>query len=406
MSSGPGFVLRCAPPVYFERSLIRWNAYTMIRFFTPMLALLVAGAITGCSFNMDNVLPDRKVAYKRETQARSDLELPPDLSQARFEDKLVVPDGGSLSYSEYQKDKQATHRGGRGKVLPKVAKVHVERDGARRWLVIDEPPDEVWQKVIEFWQENGIPLQEQDPTVGVMRTGWLENRANIRSDFITNTVRKVFDGLYSASTRDQYRVRIEDGEKPGTTDLYLTHFGLEEKFVKGTNGDDEQEVWEPRPSDPDLEAEMLRRLMVYIGASDEQARRMLARGRQRQGPRSQLVRVGDRIALDIDADAGKAWRLVGLGLDRVGFVVEDRDRDAGVYYVRYQDPDEQPRKKGFLDKLKFWRGDDEPKQDQQYLVRLTDAGGKTRVLVQNEQGETLTTPTAARILTLLQEQIR
>ncbi len=377
----------------------------MTRFLTLILVPLIAVAIAGCSFNMDNVLPDRKVAYKRETQADNRLELPPDLSQARFEDRLVVPDGGSLRYSDYQKERRDTHRAGRGKVLPKIANVHVERDGDRRWLVIDAPPDEVWQKVIAFWQENGIPLQEQDPTVGVMRTGWLENRANIRSDFITNTVRKVFDGLYSAGTRDQYRIRIEEGEKPGTTDLYLTHFGMKEKFVKGVSGEDEQEVWESRPSDPDLEAEMLRRLMVYLGASDEQARRMAARNAGHV-PRAQLVRAGDHIALDVSADPEQAWRLVGLGLDRVGFVVEDRDRDAGIYYVRYQDPDQQPRKKGFLSKLKFWGDDDKPKQDQQYRIHLTDAGGKTRVLVENEQGETLATPTATRILTLLKEQIR
>ncbi len=371
-----------------------------------LLVPLLAGVLAACSFNMDNVLPDRKVAYKRETQAQNQLELPPDMSQTRFQDKLVIPNGGSLRYSEYQKDKDQTHRSGKSKVLPKVRNIHIERDGNRRWLVIDSPPDEVWPKVVQFWQENGILLQEQDPSVGVMRTGWLENRANIRSDFITNTVRKVFDGAYSTSSRDQYRVRIEEGRQPGTTELYLTHFGMQEKFAKSPAGEDEQEVWVPRPSDPDLEAEMLRRLMVFLGASDEQAERMLAKKQTQRAQRSQLLRTNDRVALDIDADFDEAWRITGLALDSVGFAVEDRDRDNAVYYVRYQDPDAQPEKKGFFSKLKFWGDDDKAKENPLYQVKLTPEQGKVRAIVLDEQGRRLNTPTAKRILSLLHEQIR
>ncbi len=378
----------------------------MIRLLKQILfALLLAGGLAGCSFNMDNVLPDRKVAYKRETQAKNALELPPDMSQARFQDKLVVPNGGSLRYSEYRKDKERTHRGGESKVLPKVRNIHIERDGNRRWLVIDAPPDEVWPKVVRFWQDNGILLQEQDPTVGVMRTGWLENRANIRSDFITNTVRKVFDGAYSTSTRDQYRVRIEEGKQPGTTEVYLTHFGMQEKFAKSPAGEDEQEVWVPRSSDPDLAAEMLRRLMVFLGASDEQAERLLAEKQMRRAQRSQLLRTNERVALDIDADFDEAWRITGLALDSVGFAVEDRDRDNAVYYVRYQDPDARPEK-GFFSKLKFWGSDDRAKENPVYQVKLTPERGKVRAIVLDEQGRRLNTATAKRILALLHEQIR
>ena len=42
--------------------------------------------------------------------------------------------------------------------------------------------------------------------------------------------------------------------------------------------------------------------------------------------------------LTLDEPFDRAWRRVGLALDRVGFTVEDRDRAKGLYYVRYVDP--------------------------------------------------------------------
>ncbi len=35
-------------------------------------------------------------------------------------------------------------------------------------------------------------------------------------------------------------------------------------------------AWQPRPADPDLEAEMLRRLMVRLGVAEERARTAVA----------------------------------------------------------------------------------------------------------------------------------
>ena len=161
-------------------------------------------------------------------------------------------------------------------VLPNVDKIEMRRHGTQRWLAIAASPEQVWFKVVDFWQQNGILLPEQDPTTGVMRTAWVENRADIKSDFVTDAVRSVFDGLYSASTRDQFRVRIERGDKPGTTELYLTHFGMEQEIKRGTSGTSEQEVWVTRPTDPNLEAEMLRRIMVHLGASDRKAQQELS----------------------------------------------------------------------------------------------------------------------------------
>ncbi len=369
------------------------------------LLLLLAGAalLAGCSGG--SILPDKEVEYRRETQAEKNLEVPPDLISRPRRDRLSVPDAaGGANYSEYAQGRQNGAGGTVSTVLPEVENVQVMRDGEDRWLVVDAPPEEVWNQLLDFWQENGVLLVEQDPVAGVMRTSWLENRADIKSDFITNAIRSVFDGLYEAGTRDQFRVRLERGEKPGTTELYLTHFGMEEEVMTDTAGQGDQTVWINRPRDPNLEAEMLTRIMVHLGLSRDQASQRLAAAKAEAGKRSRLVKSDQGSALLINEDFSRAWRITGLALDRVGFAVEDRDRSKGLYYVRYNDPNAEAKDEGWFSRL--WGSDTPIDANTRYRIRVSGADQGSRVEVLDDQGRLDNSATAQRILTLLSEQIR
>ncbi|MES9844787.1 MAG: outer membrane protein assembly factor BamC [Candidatus Sedimenticola sp. PURPLELP] len=375
------------------------------------IACLVTAGLAGCGAlpKVEEVLPDKKVEYKKSRQAGKNLEIPPDLTKSSINDELVIPDaprGDSSTLSGFMQTERIQSRSTRqATVLPKIENIEVKRDGDQRWLVINASPDDVWFKTIGFWQDNGILLAEQDPTVGIMLTDWLENSADIKNDFITDTIRSVFDGLYSASSRDQFRVRIEPVEGTGTTELYLTHRGMQETIIQ-SQGDVERTVWNPRETDHGLEAEMLRRLMVHMGVADQQASRSLARKGSLK-PRSQLNRSSSAVALQIDEGFSRAWRLTGVALDRVGFAVEDRDRTKGVYYVRYNDPLKDVEEPGLLDKLAFWRDSDQNiDKESQYQVSLNGQGAKTDVVVLSKDGTRDNSETALRILTLLNEQIQ
>jgi outer membrane protein assembly factor BamC len=388
----------------------------MIRKFVSNFALLVlASGLVACgSVNVDNVLPDKKVEYKRERQAEKNLEIPPDLTSDRINDRMSVPDnfgGVSTSYSEYVTDRKLRGADGTatpavgGSVLPEIQDIEVRRDGDVRWLAVNATVEEVWPRVIDFWQENGILMAEEDPTVGVMRTSWLENRAEISRDIVTDTIRKVFDGLYEVGTRDQYRVRLERTER-NTTEIYMTHFGMEEQVIQATGGGVENTVWVPRERDPELEIEMMRRLMVFLGAADERARAQLAAGSRRQLTRSQMLKTRDGVQLLIDDSFSRSWRLIGLALDRVGFAVEDRNRSEGIYYVRYNDPSQEEADKGWLSGLAFWSDDKKVDKVNRYQVRVSSLDDRTVVYVADDKGQRSESPTATRILTLLKEQIR
>jgi outer membrane protein assembly factor BamC len=371
--------------------------------------------MSGCE-TINNVknefLPDEKKTDYRETSEAPTLEVPPDLTSSSIDDGLVVPDiapaTGSASLSDYRRERVNTQTIRTAAVLPKQDNIRVMRDKNTRWLVIQGTPQQVWPRMREFWLQSGLLIKREDPRIGILETDWAENRADIPQDFITRNISKLFDSIYSAATRDKYRVRLEQGSEPGTTELFLTHRGAEEVLDESTGS---STIWKPRPSDPELEVEMLRRMMVFFGVEEDKARNQFA-SRQNRIERAVLTQgVDGDASLTVKDDFARAWRRTGLALDRVGFTVEDRDRSRGLYYVRYIDPvkDSNAKKeKGLLDKLTFniFSGDDEVQDKSTYLIRLQEQDVQTQVVVLNDKGQPEKSSTALRILTLLHEQLK
>lgn len=376
---------------------------------------LVLAWMTGCgTFNSvkDEFLPDKKKTDYREASEAPTLEVPPDLTSSSIDDGLVVPDlapaSGSASLSDYSRERVNNQTIRTAGVLPKQDNIRVMRDKNTRWLVIQGSVQEVWPRMREFWLQSGLLIKREDPRIGILETDWAENRADIPQDFITRNISKLFDSIYSSATRDKYRVRLEQGSEPGTTELFLTHRGAEEVIDSSTGS---STIWKPRPSDPELEIEMLRRMMVFFGVEESKAQKQFA-SRQNRVDRAVLTQgVNGDASLTVKDDFARAWRRTGLALDRVGFTVEDRDRSRGLYYVRYIDPKKDSnakKEKGLLDKLTFnvFSSDDDVQDKSTYLIRLQEQGGETQVVVLNEKAEPEKSSTALRILTLLHEQLK
>ncbi len=367
-----------------------------IRIFLMVLAGMLS--MSGCSM-YDKLAPGAKKVDYKKSRPTDTLEVPPDLSSNTINEAPASIDIAGTTYMDYGAD---LPDGGATAVLPNQASMRVERDGDQQWLVVNGAPDQVWPQVKEFWLQEGFLIKMEDPRVGILETGWLENRADIPQGMIRNTLGKAIDFAYSAATRDQYRTRLERGVEPGFTDIYVTHRGVEE-VVTGT-AVDPGTTWQPRPTDPELEAEMLKRLMVFLGVEEQKAAVMVSQETQRSA-RAQLVsdRSGD--SLVINEDFSRAWRRTGVALDRVGFAVDDRNRTDGIYYVQYNDPLAGQNKEGFFTRMGLWSSDDDA-EGMQYQIVLQANGPATNVIVNNAQGERDTTSTAKRILTLLEEQLR
>ena len=373
------------------------------------VSLLLVGVLAGCS---GNILPESKKIEYKSAGKLPPLEIPPDLTQQSRDERYAVPDvsssKGSATYSAYSSERAGQARTTTAQdLLPQVDKMRIERAGTQRWLVVGGSPEKLWPGVKEFWQELGFLVNVELPEAGIIETDWAENRAKIPQDIIRGTIGKVFDSLYSTAERDKFRTRLEKGAEPGTVEIYISHRGMYEIY---TNEGKSETRWQPRPADPELEAEMLRRLMVRLGVDETRAKTMVA-AEQRQD-RAKLSRATDGAgALLLEEAFDRAWRRVGLALDRVGFTVEDRDRSQGLYFVRYVDPDADSKKKdddkGFLSKLMFWKGSagDKPNQAQ-YRIHLKTAGESTSVQVLTREGGVDRSDTSRRILGLLHEQLK
>ena len=372
-----------------------------------LLAALVV-VLAGCS---SSILESKKIEYKSAGKLPP-LEIPPDLTQPTRDDRYTVPDvapKGTATYSSYSGERGGQVRTSTAQdVLPQVDKMHMERSGSQRWLVVSGTPDKLWPSIKDFWQDLGFIVNVETPEAGVMETDWAENRAKIPQDFIRSAIGKVFDDVYSTAERDKFRTRLEKGSEPGTTEIYISHRGMYEVYVAEGKS---QTRWEPRPADPDLEAEMLRRLMVRLGVDEERAKILMA-DTGNQAERAKLSRQKEGAgSLEVLEPFDRAWRRVGLALDRVGFTVEDRDRSQGLYFVRYVDPEADAQKKdadkGFLSKLAFWRSS-KSKVDQspQYRIYVKSEGDNSSVQVLTREGGVDNSDTSRKILALLYEQLK
>jgi len=370
------------------------------RFLTAFIAtvVLAVSVLGGCASSKES-----KIDYK-SAKSLPPLEVPPDLSVPDSTGQFDVAGKEGTTYSDYTRARAQAEGSSDAKVLPSLEGMHVERDGEYRWLVVNMEPDKLWQPLREFWQENGFLLAQEQPDIGFMETDWAENRALVSTSWFRRTFAFMgAENAFSYPERDKFRTRLERGDAHGTTAIYITHRGVYQ--VATRDGTITRTVWEVRPRDPELEAEMLYRLMMRLGATDAQVQQ--AKAEPAPAPRAELAsgkgpNKTEYLALPDSFD--RAWRRVGIALDYIGFTVEDQDRSKGEYFVRYNDPDAEQERSG-LAKLAFWR-DDKPVA-QQYRIQVTEAkpdGSEVHVL--DDTGKVLTNATSARILTLLRDQLK
>ena len=309
---------------------------------TARLGLLgLTIALSACS-----VLEGEKIDYKSASKGSS-LEVPPDLKQLSRDTRYAVP-GGVVSANALQAG-QAAQPTGTQAAPAGLGDVRIERNGNQRWLVVNRPADKLWEPVREFWLENGFTLATDQANIGIMETDWAENRAKIPQDFIRSTLGKVLDSLYSTGERDKFRTRMERNAEGGT-EIYVSHRGMIEVFNSSSK---DSTVWQPRPADPELETEFLRRMMVKLGVSQEQAD-AVAKANTTTAAATGSVRMesaNGQPVLQIDEGFDRAWRRVGIAIDRTGFTVEDRDRGQGVFFVRYAPGGSSDKEPGFFAKL-------------------------------------------------------
>ncbi|MBM3351058.1 MAG: outer membrane protein assembly factor BamC [Betaproteobacteria bacterium] len=410
------------------------------------LSLLLLTCLTAC----DSIpFIDNKSDYKGAGRSRP-LEVPPDLTASPVSDAYSIP--GSTSFSTYSQAQEGQEAGVE-KILTTPDGVRMEKLGNQRWLVVNAPAERVWPVIRDFWNEMGFAVRVENPQLGFMETEWIDNDALKKEENLSATEKfdKWLDKLSGiAADKKKFRTRLERGSQENTTEIYMSH-----RAVNGAPDDGKNRVRtnmgeietgyrtsakteeKSEPINHELDAELLRRLMVRLGVEEKKSKSILAEAVTVK--RAEVIKESDGgVRLILDDPFDRAWRRVGLALDRIGFVIEDKNRSAGVFFVRYADvdiDDSPKKKKGLIETLKFW-GDDEKKEpetavkkeekslvdslkfwgtddkqktnpDKQYRVKVEDGEqGKSVVTVVDTEGTRVKTTTANRIIALMYEQLK
>jgi outer membrane protein assembly factor BamC len=393
-------------------------------------ALLMAGGlVAGCSSPSPGKIDYRSDSKVKAPQAS--LALPPNMLDETADERSLAPEGGQASLSTFRQVQHTAPATDENGVLPPVPGMHIQRDGTESWLVIDNrAPGEVWSQVRRFWQEQGFLLVVDQRDKGVMETDWNETHPRINDGLIRNALTWATDNSYVTAERNKYRTRLEAGPNGGTY-VFISQKGLRE-VLTGTNHDDS--AWQPKPNDPALETEYLKRLMMTLarakpGVPDAQvaaeADAASAAKATHAAPDADAAAVAAQnvtnaaqpqrddassdqnphTALTLGEPYDRAWQRVGVALDRANFTVDNRDRAKGIYYVRYVDPrDMASAQQGFWNQVFHGRKEKVAKQYRLNVRAVTET--QTRVAIVDTKGDIDTSRPAREIMALVVGQLQ
>lgn len=345
-----------------------------VRLAAASLTLLLAACGTAGSGRLD---------YKGAKNLPT-LEVPPTLSEPVNTGTTELPGQEGMNAAG-------------GAVLPATPGVQLMNDGNMQWLHLEASPEQLWTRLREFWPTLGLVLKQDNPAIGVMETDWAENRADVAHDFITDTVRKVFANAYSADTRDRYRLRLERSDGGGS-EIYITHYGLKQVIAE-KHESIVNTVWVVRPSDPELAYEVMKRLALYLGGEKAVPSPETAQS----GAKTERAWF-DGGSLLVDEGFARAWRRVGIALDRLGLVVEDRNRSRGIYYLSEVElGDEGQEKQGWFASL---FSSEEKKVLPSFQLQVSGDDVRSRLTLMTKEGETARGEVATELLKRLQNELK
>jgi outer membrane protein assembly factor BamC len=407
---------------------------TDLRLTSRFAVLLVAGGlVAGCGTSSPT-----QVDYKSDSKSKEvSLAVPPNLIDETSDQRSLPPQGGETSLSTLKQVQAAAPN--LDTVVPPVSGMHLQRDGSETWLVIDnKAPDQVWPQIRRFWQEQGFLLVVEQRDKGVMETDWNETHAQISQGLIRDTLSKTMGNSYVTSERNKYRTRLEAAPNGGTY-VFVSQKGMREALT-GANNDSSE--WRPKPNDPGLETEYLKRLMASLSLSDSrgkagdiQSATLSPAGAQtapaaaagassaksaaaataaqnvalaaQVPPPSDTSESGGQYSateLTLDEPYDRAWLRVGLALDRSNFTVDDRDRTRGLYFVRYVDPkDMSSAEQGFWSQVFHGKKEKVAKQYRVNVRAVTP--NQTRVAIIDDKGLVDSSGPAKQIMALMVDQL-
>ncbi|MFM2345077.1 MAG: hypothetical protein RLZZ210_1690 [Pseudomonadota bacterium] len=353
--------------------------------------------IGGCT-SVNNLTEGDKINYKHGLSTTSPLEIPPQINKQEINASYVAPDSQTFVKFIEQRNNQ-------NKVLSSVPDARIERDGQRRWLVVNKPANEIWPKLEKFWSDLGFKLEYNSPETGIMETNWLENKANAPNDAFRQLLSKIIEFAFSSEKKDKFRTRIENNN--GVTEIYVTHQGVEEQFSDKSK---DSTKFYKREAEPEIEAEILRKMMLSLGLNEQQANYLSQEFKKDDNKSTKTDKSATAIKTDaleklvFDNPTDIVWRAVGISLDRASFTMESKSLASLEYKVRYLDPEQFNKQPGFWARMTKGQKIEEFRKSKIYTVKIQTEQNKSVVTVLDTNGQN-NSEASKKILSVIQENL-
>ena len=322
------------------------------------------------------------------------LEIPPDLSAPQSKSDYAVP--GAVP-----KPNANTHHHVIGQqLLPTFENVRLASAGTQRWLVVAAPAEQLWPIAHQFWLDRGFQLAVDDPSSGIIETTWLEQHPNLPVGGIRGFLAKTLKNTFSTGLMDKFRMRMERADEPNHTEIFISHQGMEEVY---NSRQQDSTIWQPRPNDPEIEAKILKQLMLVLGTkkADQQPLQVAQEALSPPTPSVHIETLSTgQVVLVLHEDFSRSWRRIGLALERSGYIIDDRDRSKGLYYARRNIPP-PAQDDSFFGKLAFWRDTDTaipPEKMPTYRIQLSRHEQQSYLLILAQNGQPLSKETTTQLL--------
>jgi outer membrane protein assembly factor BamC len=367
-----------------------------MKFFRAGSFLLLVALLVACNTGTDRRYLD--VSLDRN------LELPPDLSEIEEESAFELPAGFSGAKAT-AKDKVP--------VLARVDSLRLEGSGDFYWLTVEEPVDNLYQLIRNFWFAEGYRLMVDEPVIGIMQTEWVLTEQG-PSDESNSWFKGLFSGENLTASQDQFRTRVELDKVGNASRIYITHRGseagylLEESRAYKKIDDSDEYLWRFRQPEPELEVEMLSRLMIFLGLQKTEVEQQVASVKLFAPRASRYVDSSERSPFLIVKDPYQiAWNRVYHELDRMNFDIESAEfksglLEKGTIVINAQVAGNEEDQGLFS----FSSESGETVEKRIVVVLDEETHELTRVMIETIQGEFDTSPAGAAFLDLLYQKIR
>lgn len=358
--------------------------------FRGSVFVVILMLLFGCS-----IVDERKEAYK-DAELLPPLEVPPDLLSIDASDDLsagIAPMGASVTLSEFDKAAETVETKAKkepvtdsqNRVMPQAgasigftldpSKVSLSRDGNSYWLTAPGTPEYWWGEMINFLQSQEIALEKRVPALGLIFTGWHENKKNLpESSFFS----KAFSLLRSSHLRDQFVVRIEKTVEGTGSEIHIVHRGM--RHVEYG----ENLHWLPRERDVELEIEMLKRFALFVNVGESEAHALFDETEEVVETFSLQNEGEESVWIKLVMGYAQAWREIGNELTASGYEIEDLNRSQGIYIVHGNLLSEIDKVNVFSAFTGEGKG-----QEKTFVVKLQDQGGYVSVIVEEHAGVAL-----------------